>query len=75
MSSLERADFSGLCGVVGMGCSQYQLHKTRAFQNIRDVYGAKKEEAASCLRATISREMNLTGHVECIGIKKILTEC
>ena len=70
MSTLEYVDLSGLCGMVGMGCWQYQLHNTRAFQNIRDTYGAKKEEAALCLRATKSRGMYLIGHVACTGIQK-----
>ena len=34
------------------------------------MYGAKKEEAVSCLRPSKSRAMNWTGHVACIGIKK-----
>jgi len=45
------------------------------FQNISDMYGAKKEKAASCLRATKSRGVCLTGRGACIGIKNTFTGC
>jgi len=70
MSKLVRVDLGDLCGMVGIGWSQYQLHKTRTFQTVCNTYRAKEEEAAACLRASESRGMNLTGHVACIGIGK-----